>query len=1091
MSKRTFSCFLAAALSVILAATNVVFGQDRQGRPDPQKTPPAADAGSQSSAAAVAQYRAARALHNGQQYDFAVKEWEAFLDKFADDPLAPKARHYAGVCYLQLKRYDDAISAYESLLKKKHANYELADAGYLNLGMAYYAAAQAGKAELHDKAAEAFAQLVQKFPDKPQVPQALFFRGEALYARDKKAEAVEAYKQLVEKHPAAPQRPDALYALGVTLQELNRNDQAQGAFDQFLKDYAQHGMVTDVRLRKADTLLAAKRYGEAEKLLATVAGVKDFKLADYAAMRHALALYEQKKYAEAANVYASVVTNFPNSEHASAATLSAGNCFYLAGMQDQARSWLGRAVEAGGERAAEAAHWLARSYLKDKQPMQALAVVEKVLGSAEKSEQLPLLRMDQADALYDLPDRRKESIAIYADVATRFPQAEMAPQAAYMAAFAGLNAGDFESANRHAEAFLKQHQNHSLRPDVLFVNAESLIQLGRPDDAGKLYQELLDKYPQHADHELWQVRRALALHLKKQHNEVVEYLWPLTRKFKQPALVAEAEFLLGSSLLERRNYKEAADAFNAALKAQPDWRQADETLLGLSLAQRGLNDLKSAKTTLQRLLAEFPKSGVLDRAHFRLGEFHYAAGEYKDAAEHHRWVIENTPKSQVVPNAMFGLAWAQLSQQNANEAEKTFTRLLDEHKDHTLAARAHHGRATARLQAKNFDGAIADANVYLQADSQGADRSDARYLVGVAQVGRNQYDEAIKTLESLLNDDPKFVGRDKVLSEIAWAYRTKKDDGAAATYFARIVDEHPQSPLAAESNYFVGEEQYAKGDYKGAAKAYEDAAAKAGKSDLGERARHKLAWAHFKQDDFTRAEREFSEQLRDYPQGELSADAAYMHAECLFKQNKFDVALPAYEKALAQSPSSEDFATLALLHAGQSAVQRKNWDAAAKYLERLQKTYEKSPYVAEATFELGQVAYRRAQELASQRGPDQAQPLFDEAIKRYENAADQAAGRPELYARSQFMVGQVLFDRRNHADAVRSFFKAAYGSDAQNASATLKTIQSDALFEAARCLEILKKLDQAKKLYAELVERYPQSDKVQPARQRMAALDKS
>ena len=34
-------------------------------------------------------------------------------------------------------------------------------------------------------------------------------------------------------------------------------------------------------------------------------------------------------------------------------------------------------------------------------------------------------------------------------------------------------------------------------------------------------------------------------------------------------------------------------------------------------------------------------------------------------------------------------------------------------------------------------------------------------------------------------------------------------------------------------------------------------------------------------------------------------------------------------------------------------------------------------------------------------------------------------------------------------------------------------------------------LDQAKKLYAELMEKYPQSDKIQPARQRLAALDKS
>ena len=91
-----------------------------------------------------------------------------------------------------------------------------------------------------------------------------------------------------------------------------------------------------------------------------------------ATLRHALSLYEQKKYPEAANVYASLVERFPNSQYAAAATLSAGNCFYLANMQKQAREWLGRVVKDGGDSAPEAAHWLARSYLKDREPQQAL-----------------------------------------------------------------------------------------------------------------------------------------------------------------------------------------------------------------------------------------------------------------------------------------------------------------------------------------------------------------------------------------------------------------------------------------------------------------------------------------------------------------------------------------------------------------------------------------------------------------------------------------------------------------------------------------------------------------------------------------------
>src|SRR4029079_10321653 len=233
-----------------------------------------------------------------------------------------------------------------------------------------------GKSELYDKAAATFAKLAAAFPESSQVPQALFFRGEALYASNKKEEAVKSYRELAEKYPKAQQRPEALYALGVTIQELGRDADAGVAYDRFLRDYAKHALATEVLMREADTLLAAKNYARAEKQFATAAKTPDFKLADYATLRLALTFYEQKKYAEAANVYAGLVKDFPKSQYLAAATLSAGNCYYLANMQKEARTWLGRAVETGGENAAEAAHWMARSFLKDNQPAEALKTVE-------------------------------------------------------------------------------------------------------------------------------------------------------------------------------------------------------------------------------------------------------------------------------------------------------------------------------------------------------------------------------------------------------------------------------------------------------------------------------------------------------------------------------------------------------------------------------------------------------------------------------------------------------------------------------------------------------------------------------------------
>ena len=93
----------------------------------------------------------------------------------------------------------------------------------------------------------------------------------------------------------------------------------------------------------------------------------------------------EKKYAQAAAIYAALPEKFPHSSFVKAATLAAGNCYYLAGNQPAARTWLGKVLAGGGNQAAEAAHWIARSWLKDKHPAEALAAVEKALPLAEKS----------------------------------------------------------------------------------------------------------------------------------------------------------------------------------------------------------------------------------------------------------------------------------------------------------------------------------------------------------------------------------------------------------------------------------------------------------------------------------------------------------------------------------------------------------------------------------------------------------------------------------------------------------------------------------------------------------------------------------
>jgi TolA-binding protein len=111
---------------------------------------------------------------------------------------------------------------------------------------------------------------------------------------------------------------------------------------------------------------------------------------------------------------------------------------------------------------------------------------------------------------------------------------------------------------------------------------------------------------------------------------------------------------------------------------------------------------------------------------------------------------------------------------------------------------------------------------------------------------------------------------------------------------------------------------------------------------------------------------------------------------------------------------------------------------------------------------------------------------LDEALAGYRAVAD--GPRTEISCRARLMEGEVLFEKEQHKEAIKAFFKAAYGFGEQQAPPAFHPWQAQATFEAARCFEVLAQPGQARKLYTELVDRYPDSQHTPAARKRLEAL---
>ncbi|MEX0939085.1 MAG: tetratricopeptide repeat protein [Pirellulales bacterium] len=1051
---RTFSVLLACGAAWLLALLLASAGLAQEA--------------AESSPAAVRQYRAAVALQNQGLYELAEEEWKTFLDRFAQEPLADKARHYQGVCQFQQQKYQQAEQTFQQAIRD-YPQSELTPSSYVNLGLAQF---NQGQAEALRRSVDTFAAMAEKFPEDEQLPVARFYRAEALYSLGEKAQAVEAYRQWVQAHPQHELRAKAIYGLGVALQETGNTAAAGQVYTRFASEFPQDPLATEVSMRQGDVLLSAGKPAEAQQHFAAAANTPAFELADYATLRQAQCLYDLQQFAEAAALYASLLEQFPQSTYAGAATLAAGKSHFMAGNFDQARQWLQRAGSQGGESALDAAHWIARSYLKQSQPAEALQAAEAALVEAGESPLRVPLMLDKADALYETPARRGDSIAAYQALAEQFPEHSLAGEAAYMASFAALQIGQYDRALELAKSFLSNRQQSEFTPDVLQVAAESNLQLGNHQQAADQYARLIEQFNMRSEIDAWRVRQAVALQLAGKHAEVVEVLSGAVEQIEDASARAEALLVLGSSQFDLDQFDAAGESLQASLSAQPMGGGADRTMLLLARTQRAQGKLPEAIATAEQLIERFPNSGTLDQAYFRLGEFHEAAGNAAAAAGAFAHLRDTWPDSSLIPYALLGLGWAQINTDHPGDAAGTLSDLIEKYPQHELIPRGRYARAVARQQTKDFTGALEDIQAYLSTEPRDKARFDALYVRGLCESGLEQYDKAASTFSTIVSDQPEYEALDKVLYELGWCHVELNRAAEAATVFARLVEQHGDSPLAAECAFRVGEIRYDAKEYEQAAENYRIAVEKAAASPVEERALHKLAWSHFQQKQYQQAAEAFRQQLGEYPDANLAADARLMLAESQFQQGMHEEALAGFTAALEGNLSSDQLRGLALLHAGQAAAQMKQWEQSLELLERSTQELPDSDYRDEVLYEQAWARQNLEQ--------------HERALDLYQKVAD--TNQFELGARAQFMAGELMFANKDYQDAVRAYFKVVYGYGYPDSPESYHQWQSDATFEAARCLELLNRPDAAKRLFAELIERFPNSDKLPAAKQKVAAL---
>ncbi len=192
----------------------------------------------------------------------AIEEWRKLLKDYANDPLASKASHYLGVCYMQQAKPDYAAASEAFAQALADEKLEIRDESLINLGGA--SSCKVGprrrcrcSKETLPTSARTLTDYVKSYPQGSSVDQALFFSAEIEYSLGNSKQAIDLYDQLIKNKALANSswRADAQYALGVAYEQLKQDSQARTIYEAFLADNREHRLRSKVALRLADVLL--------------------------------------------------------------------------------------------------------------------------------------------------------------------------------------------------------------------------------------------------------------------------------------------------------------------------------------------------------------------------------------------------------------------------------------------------------------------------------------------------------------------------------------------------------------------------------------------------------------------------------------------------------------------------------------------------------------------------------------------------------------------------------------------------------------------------------------------------------------------
>lgn len=966
-------------------------------------------------------------------------------------------------------------------------------------------------------------------PNHERTPTARLFLGQALVHQRKFEPARDAFRIFADAHRDHPDYYLALYRIGECSYFLNDLTQARVELDRFISAYPQHELAEwalqylgETQLRLSDPraamvtlqlqlnrfpegrLAADARYLQARAQLAigdraaaltmfqTLAADEKSSRAAESLLESAMLLYDDRKFTEALTAFDALRMRFPESPYLPLADLNGGYAAYHLGNYAGAEERFEHAA-AVPKQASEARFWKGMSQ-KARQDFAAAAETLKPL--AENTEDAALAaraRFHWADSLL----RQKK----YAEAKTEFlavadqPSAEtLAPDALHLATEAALLAGQLDEAGRLDDRFRQAYPQHGLlllqrllkgrialaRGDAAHDAKDAAAERSNYEAAATEFAAVMQESQIPRTSRLARLMRARVSDRMQQNEQTIETLTPLIEELtKQPeAEFAEAFVLQSRALLRLNRTAEAATAAQAFLERFPDRPQTAEVLATLATAQARSQDPDQVATALDQLWKREDGRDLARRTTYQLADAAYKAKDWRRAADYFRRLVDGGA-GDLERSALSGLGYSLYEGGKPDEAAVAFASLVEKSaEDRLLQSDAYRMQALSLEKAGKTDEAETayaaalkefafpadaanltekDRDVAWNAHLIAADLARLRRALMKEDTVDAAYQAAVEQLR--LQPAPRQAGLDRLLSDWALFHYQKKEYDRADELFQQLIELRPDSDLADNARLHLAESDFFAGRLDEAREAFRKLEADPKSDDfVRHRAMVLLLDVAAEKQDWAEIQRLAPTLLSRFPTSDQAAYARYRLGEAEVQAGEFAKAAatlaPLHDSTTEAVREAEWFPSVRLLLA-RARLETKDYAGVEAIVERFRKEAPQSPYL------------HQADELLGRRYKNEAR--WDEARTAFQRAIDSESGRrTETAANAQLMIAETYLLQEKHEDALTAYYKVY-------ANYKFPDVQAPALFQAARCDEVLGRWDGAVKSYELLIKEFPDS----------------